>query len=143
METLNNKDKYNRIKELYLKGNLGRYVVGIINNQLKSNTSSFTKQFKQTYMTIDDIEICENEIDVKDNTYIITNIIKVLDNCYFVDAVLFKLYFGIHPITNQITEPKTYQEIQAIIGVNYQSVRSAVLKIQKIIQDNITYDNTI
>lgn len=139
MEALNNETKLKRIKDLYSKNELGKYIIGIINNQLKSNTSSFTKQFKYKYTEYG--ETIDNRLDdivehiETDNT--ITNIISILDNVYFVDAVLFKLYFGIDPLTNKLTEPKTYQEIQALIGINYQSVRGSVLKVQKVIKEKI------
>ena len=68
---------------------------------------------------------------------ILMKVLNILNNIHFVDAILFKLYYGIDPVTNEITEPKTYQQVQDIININYQTVRNSVMKTQKLIKESI------
>ena len=55
---------YNKIEKLYLDDELGKFIIGIINNQLKSNTSSFHKQFRKVniidYYSYDKINVFHN-----------------------------------------------------------------------------------
>lgn len=139
MEMIEDNNKYETLKSLYKSGDLGRFIVGIITNQLKSNTSSFTKQYKDQNLiyninTSDIEDTYEEKLNTK---LIVMEIITLLNNMYFVDAVLFKLYYGIDPITNTITSPKTYQEIQELIGINYQAVRNSVIKVRKQLEKQI------
>ena len=132
-------DKYDKVLELYNSNELGKFIVGIINNQLKSNTSSYTKQYKDkriTYTTIED-EPVEEESDKINHINMVKQIVLILNNVYPVDSVLYKLYRGIDPITNELKDAMTYQEIQKLIGINYQAVRSSVMKTDKLIKERV------
>jgi len=67
----------------------------------------------------------------------VKQVILILNNIYPVDSVLYKLYRGIDPITNELKDAMTYQEIQKLIGINYQAVRSSVMKTDKLIKERI------
>lgn len=138
-EMMDDKIKYKRIKGLFQQGQLGKFIIGIINNQLKSNTSSFTKIYKDKRITyINEFPILNDETHHPINPKIvIVKIIDILNNVYYYDSILYKLYRGIDPITNEIREPMTYQQIQKLIGINYQAVRSSVIKTDKMIKEKI------
>lgn len=128
------------IEKLYNSGDLGRFITGIITNQLKSNTSSFTKLYKDQYVIYNE-DIPEKADEYEEETHprkIVMKIINELNHIHYADAVLFKLYYGIDPITNNLTKPKTYAEIQGLIGINYQTVRNSVLKTKRQILKIIT-----
>jgi len=131
--------KWDKIVELYNKNELGKFIIGIINNQLKSNTSSFTKDYKnKKFIYPDDLpEVIDEPMVVINTRIILMKVLNILNNIHFVDAILFKLYYGIDPVTNEITEPKTYQQVQDIININYQTVRNSVMKTQKLIKESI------
>ena len=137
-EMMADEEKSEKIEKLWKADNLGKFIVGIITNQLKSNTSSFTKLYKDSniiYTTIPELK--EEEVEQQNARLVILKMLNILNNIHFVDAVLFKLYYGIDPITNEITQPKTYGEIQNLIGINYQTVRNSVLKTKKTIKEHI------
>jgi len=141
-EMMNDDIKWLRMQDLYKRNELGKFIVGIINNQLKSNNSSFTKQYKSKTTIYKDIEEKADEQISSINTAILVfQIIKELQNIYCVDAVLYKLYRGIDPITDELKEPMTYQQIQKLIGINYQAVRSSVIKTEKHLKNIISYDS--
>lgn len=132
----------NKIQTLYDKGELGKFIIGIISNQLKSNTSSFYKQFrKESTLELTDNQSIENIADDEyreiNNNKIIKDIIKILDNVHYVDQVLFKLYRGIDPITNKLVKPLTYSEIEKLTGITYQTVWYSVNKVTKLIKKQI------
>jgi len=132
--------KYDKVLELYNANELGKFIIGIINNQLKSNTSSYTKQYKDkrtTYTTTIEDEPIEEISDKINHTNMVKQVILILNNIYPVDSVLYKLYRGIDPITNELKDAMTYQEIQKLIGINYQAVRSSVMKTDKLIKERI------
>jgi hypothetical protein len=133
MEMIQDKEKYITIQKLYESGDLGRFITGIITNQLKSNTSSFTKLYKDQYVIYNE-DIPDKADEYEEETHprkIVMKIINELNHIHYADAVLFKLYYGICPVTNNIIKPKTYAEIQDLIGINYQTVRNSVIKTKK------------
>lgn len=135
MEHINN--NYDRMCVLYEEDKLGKYLVGIITNQLISNNSSFYRKFKK----VRKIQVELKDIDIPDTEYVIDKkpitleqILIVLNNLIYYDAVLFKLYYGICPITNQIIEKKTYKEIADLIGLkDFQTIRNNIIATKKII----------
>ncbi len=140
MEMIEDNNKNITIEKLYNSGDLGRFITGIITNQLKSNTSSFTKLYKDQYVIYNE-DIPEKADEYEEETHprkIVMKIINELNHIHYADAVLFKLYYGIDPITNNLTKPKTYAEIQGLIGINYQTVRNSVLKTKRQILKIIT-----
>lgn len=139
MEYLNNTDKYKIMVDLYMKNELGKYIIGIINNQLISNDSAFYKLYKSKKTVYKEFlpEDVDNEYEEINTQKVYIELIKTLDNIHWHDATLFKLYYGINPITNKPTEPKTYKEIQDLIHINYQSVRFSVLKVKAILKKQI------
>lgn len=140
MEMIGDKDKSITIERLYNSGDLGRFIVGVITNQLKSNTSSFTRLYKESSIVYNG-EIPDKAEDYIETTHpakVVLRIINELNHIHYADAVLFKLYYGIDPITNKLTKPKTYAEIQQLIGINYQTVRNSVIKTKNQITKVIT-----
>lgn len=140
LEMLNDETKYNKICELYNQNRLGMYINGLITNQLKSNNSSFTTLHKPKNISFDE----EVYIDFADEPYseiepepIVKKILVILDNVYPSDAILYKLYRGIDPLTNTLKEPLTYSEIQKLIGINYQAVRNSIIRTDNIIKERI------
>lgn len=85
----------------------------------------------------DIVESEDKETAVMNHKLILTKIINLLNNTYYYDSILYKLYRGIDPITNELREPMTYQQIQKLIGINYQAVRSSVIKTDKMIKEKI------
>jgi len=146
MELLNNKYEY--ILNLYEKDELGKYIMGIIHIQLKKNNSRFNEIHKEisiinnTYhkRTIykpdfNDMLLIDEEIELQEDPHItILKILHELENTYPYHAVLYKLYRGIDPITNEIVKPKTYREIKELVGLNYNTIRYAVVKVDNAIK---------
>lgn len=138
LEIYNNNE--NKINELYESNNLGKYIIGIINNQLKSKNSSFfnlhKKNLHSEYKSEYDDNITEEEYYETDNKRVISNIIILLDKIHFVDAILFKLYRGICTKSNTIVKPLTYSEIKIMTGIPYKTVWYSINKVNKIIKNN-------
>lgn len=139
LEMINDDVKYIRIEKLYLDNQLGKFIVGIINNQLKSHLSPYTILYKNKKVVYGDLkDRIEDESEIYPDTKIIINkIINELNNIRPEEAILYKLYRGIDPLTNEIVKPLTYQQIQGLIGINYQAVRNAVMKVEKQIKSKI------
>lgn len=136
LEMTENQKKMEKITKLYSENKLGRYIVGLITNQLKSNTSSFTAIYKKKFQPID-FDIPQQIEDEPRTTAIVRSIIKELNGIYFADAILYKLWRGIDPISNKIKKPMTFKEIQELIGINYKSVRNSVMKTDRIIKERV------
>lgn len=129
--------KRKKIEKLYNNAELTKYLMGMITNQLKSNTSSFTKIYKARFQPLDfDMRMEESKTD-EERPDIIKRIIRELDNIHWADAILYKMYRGIDPITNELKEAMSYSEIQRVIGINYRSVRNSIIKTDKSIKDKI------
>lgn len=128
-----------KINNLYVKNELGKFIIGIINNQLKSKTSSFHKIYRKNNSTIldDRLDYKYEEYEEKDNLKIINDIINLLDKCHWVDSILFKMYRGIDCRTNKLVKPMTYAEIENETGIKYQTVWYSINKITKIIKKEI------
>jgi hypothetical protein len=136
MEYINN--DYDRMLSLYEEDKLGKYMIGVISNQLISNNSTFYKKFKKVRKST--VELTPNVFNEPDKAYIdnktitIEQILLILNNQIYYDAVLFKLYYGICPITNKIIPKKTYKEIAELIGLkDFQTIRNNIIATKKII----------
>ena len=128
--------EYDRMEELYLQDKLGKFINGMISNQLMSNNSPFYTKFKlkrteYLYDNYDKPEDNDMYIDVYHNVKKLLNILNIMDPY---DAILFKLHYGINPLTNKIVKPMTYKEIATEIGLNdFQGIRNNIIKTKKII----------
>lgn len=129
---------YDRMYNLYVEGKLGKYMIGIISNQLISNNSSFYKKFKKVRKN--NVELTQiSEYKVEDEYFenrniTVEQILLILNNQMYYDAVLFKLYYGICPITNEIVNKRTYKEIAKLIGLkDFQTIRNNIISTKKII----------
>jgi hypothetical protein len=136
MDHINN--SYDRMLSLYEENKLGKYMVGIISNQLISNNSSFYKKFKKVRKN--NVELTTTYESATEEDYFELKIITIeqitiiLNNQMYYDAVLFKLYYGICPITNKIVPKKTYKEIAELIGLkDFQTIRNNIIATKKII----------
>lgn len=136
LEMTENETKLQVITKLYYENRLGRYIVGIMTNQLKSNTSTFYKIYKKRFLPLD-FDIPQTEVEEKRTMSTVSDIIKELDTIYFADSILYKLWRGIDPITNELKSPMTFKQIQQLIGINYKSVRTSVMKTDKRIKSKI------
>lgn len=121
--------------ELLIKENkLGQYIVGVITNQLKSKTSSFAKAHYNKYLEFQEnfnqISNGEDEYEEarKDPECEVQKIIIWLQTIHPADCILFKLYYGIDPITNEIRTRMTFVEIQKLLDIPYQTVQKSCLK---------------
>ena len=119
-----------KIELLLKEGKLGKYINGIISNQLKSNTSSFAKlYYNLNLVEFEDRDIKSvEEPKVKDPFIEIEKIIIWLQTQHPADAILFKLHFGICPFTNTIKEPMSFKEMQTLLNIPYQTIQKSCLK---------------
>lgn len=136
LEMTEDKKKMLKITKLYQENKLGKYIVGLITNQLKSNNSSFTMIYKKRFQELD-FDIIETRNEKTKTIEIVENIIKELNNHHYADSILYKLWRGIDPITNKLKQPMTFKQIQELIGINYKSIRNSVMKTDKIIKSKI------
>lgn len=115
-----------KIQLLYSKNELGKFIIGIINNQLKSNTSSFYKQFKK-------------QLDIDFYSYSLINaeedpifdIVKKMNH----SNVLLKLK-GFHPYHLSLFKLKwvdglTIKEISDKLKIKYTTVYASIKKTEK------------
>lgn len=123
---------------------VGKYFNKLISNQLKSDTSPYYLLYYNKKIVLKPDNTYFNEIDIPeeniDTKSIINKIIKILDNIYFVDAILYKLYRGIDPLSNKITKPKTYKEMEKLMNLNWQCIRDSIIKTEKIIKTIKLYE---
>lgn len=131
--------EHQKVSDLYINKELGKYLNGMITNQLKSSNSSYHKLYRQTNMEYNDIIY-----DIKDEPYEEYNIKRILtnilNNIYFYDAILYKLYIGLHPLTNEVIPTKSYREIESITKIPYTTLRKSILKTEKIIKNKLKDD---
>ena len=144
LEAMENEKKYQKFLQLFYSDDssqLGRYCTMIINNSRK-NKSNYNYKKKLygkniQFVTIDNIELIDTAYEEINSKQIINEIVRELHHLNYCDQIMFKLYFGIDPKTNEVTERKTYKEIEQIIGINWQNARNSVIKTQKFLQQKI------
>lgn len=137
MEGLTDPEKSKKIIQAHSQGNIHKWVCAVITNQLKSKTSPFYKIYKMRYKNIDFDISEEPKTEELNKDIIIKKILIELDNQHFADSVLYKLYRGIDPITNELKSPMTYGEISKKIGISYRSIYNSIAKTDKIIKSKI------
>ncbi len=118
----------NRIEELYYKGELGKYIIGIMLIQLKMTNSEFNQIWKDRDWV--DVESVNKEVEPYieiDGSKRLKIIFNTIRNVRPVDQVLFRMYYGIDD-DNNFVEPKTFKEIQEITGLKYHTIRKSVLR---------------
>ena len=130
-----NTDKLTHLENLYKENNLGRYVNGIITNQLKSETSQFHYKYRKNKMlelpsTYEEPITQYQEINTD---IMMQKLMFCLNNLPYYNAVLFKLYYGICPITGELTGKTTYRKIAEEIGIKEQLVKRIVTATKKIL----------
>lgn len=101
-------NNFTKIKNLYLKDELGKFIIGIITNQLKSNTSSFHKIYRKTTV-IDGYSLLKKQEDEDLERDIIklvnyNNLINKLNNLHPYHATLFKMKWIDGLTINQISQ---------------------------------------
>lgn len=144
MEYMLVEKKYNLIVDLYRKDELGKYCMGIIRNSLKNN-SPYTLMYAHPKITLTNefteiLDDSKEEIEKQKRKDIldrdtVDKIIHTLNNLDPYNSVLYKLRIGICPITGDIVKPKTYREIQELVGLSYVSVRNSCMRTEKIIKN--------
>jgi hypothetical protein len=98
-----------KIETLYLKDELGKFIIGIINNQLKSNTSSFHKVYRKT-IDIDNYSYDKVNNELEDLSFEFSkkinykNLINKIDNLHPYHATLFKMKWIDGLTINQISK---------------------------------------
>lgn len=117
-----------KIEELYNSGELGKYIIGVMQIQLKKTNSTFNQIWKPTnHIEPTDLYIEDKEYVEVDNRKKLLKINRVINNVRPTDGVIFRLYYGIDNDGNLI-EPKTYKEIEALTGYRYHTIRKSVLR---------------
>lgn len=137
--------KFEKINKMWSEGTLPKWVMSIAVNQLKSNSSPYYRLYNQKMIVLKDdmstTQIEDREERKPDPRHIIRKVIGELDKIHPGEAVVFKMYIGINPMTNEITEPMSYNEINKAIDINYHTARHIVLKIKsrinKILKDDL------
>lgn len=117
-----------KIEELYNKGELGKYIIGIMLIQLKMTNSEFNQIWKDRDWV--DVESVNKEVEPYveiDGSKKLKIIFNTIRNVRPVDQVLFRMYYGIDD-DNNLVEPKTFKEIQEITGLKYHTIRKSVLR---------------
>lgn len=116
-----------KLESLYEKGELGKFIVGIITNQLKSKTSSFYNLYKKnteidyySYNLVNDFkpteEIIRNEINKKINY---SNIMNKLKGFHPYHLSLFKLKY---------VDGLTIKQISEKLNIKYTTVYASIRK---------------
>lgn len=148
LESLQDQKKLDNLTRMYLSkdsNELGRYCTGIISRQYSKGKSSFNYKPRINGKAIEvvsgydfkSLSIADTAYKEPDVKQTVDRIIEELNHLIHYDAILFKLYYGIDCLTNEIVEPKTYQEIQTLIGINYQTVRNSVIRTKKMLLEKI------
>jgi hypothetical protein len=125
-------------REGYLNKLIGRIII----SQFKSNTSDFyriyrNQGFRKGIIFINPILSNENEQIEYEETreeWIIDKVEEInniLRSREYYHTTLFRMYFF---------DDMTYQQIEKMTGINFQSVRISVLKTIKFIKQRIKYD---
>jgi len=129
-----------KILKAYREKYLGKLVGRIILNQFKSKTSPFWVIYRNQgfrYYQVSFIEIPKNDIRIEeeddfDRELWMKEKIKEIDNLLRAregyHSFLFRLYYF---------DNKTYQEIEELTGINFQSVRTSVIKTKDWIKNRI------
>ena len=136
MELIEN--KYDKMEALFESKTLGKFIMGLMNNQLKSNTSPYSRLYKnkQVVMEInDDMPSIVEEDHTSIHNKKIKDILNILDNIHLFDMVLFKLHFGIDTINNELVEPLTYRQIEKQFGIKYNIIRKSVIKTHSLLKN--------
>jgi hypothetical protein len=122
-------EKDNRkIESLYDNGELGKYIIGVMQIQLKKTNSTFNQLWKPSnHIEPTDIYIEDKEYVEVDNRKKLKRIHQTINNVKPTDGVIFRLYYGIDNDGN-LVEPKTYKEIEQITGYKYHTIRKSVLR---------------
>ncbi len=146
LEWLNADDKKTELlTKLYKNEQLGMYCMGMIRNGAKPNSPWF-KKYNNINIVYSEIVLSNwfveetKEVDKVDEIYLIGKIIQILNNIDFYHSILFKLKIGISPLTEEIVDPLSYNQIQELIGISYTSVRNSCLKTEKIIKQKLKND---
>ena len=122
---------YNKIEKLYLDDELGKFIIGIINNQLKSNTSSFHKQFRKvntidyySYDKINDSEDIKSEWIKKINYNALLDKVK---NLHPYHSTLFMMKY---------VDGLTIKQISEKLKIKYTTVYASITKTERKLKKN-------
>lgn len=123
--------KYDKIKKLYNDDELGKFIIGIINNQLKSNTSSFHKMYRKSsiidYYSYDKVNVSDDiRTDyIKKINY--TNLIDKVKNLHPYHATLFMLKY---------VDGLTIKQISEKLHIKYTTVYASIRKTEDKLKKN-------
>lgn len=145
LEAMEHPEKLTLFTKLYNSKNsieLGKYCTGIINTLRQSNSSyQYKRKINGKAVTIEPITdydfFTEEEYKEPDFRKIVANVLEELNHIRPEEQILFKLFYGIDTITNEITQPKTYKQIHELTGVNYYAVRDSVRRTKAILLQKI------
>lgn len=139
LELYDTKPEY--VESLYIRNELGKFITGIIRNQLKSSTSKFYKQYKDNrfdeFQTNKFNDFIDSETIHINTSILIVRILAILNRLHPRDAILFKLYYGIDPITSQIVEPLNYTQIGSKTGITYRIIKRCINQTTQIVKKEI------
>lgn len=145
LEWLNaDNEKTELIFKLFKNEQLGMYCMGMIRNGGKPNSPWFKKynniNIVYSELALSNWYVEETEKVTIDEINIIGKIIQILNSMDLYHSILFKLKIGISPITEELVEPLSYNQIQDKIGISYTSVRNSCKKTEKIIKQKLKND---
>lgn len=133
----------NKIIKAYKEKYLNKLVGRIILSQIKSDTSDFYMMYRNggfrkgiNFIEFPDLTLNEDEYKEKENRRIwvkkkVKEINRLLRSNHPYHSTLFRMYFY---------EDLTYQQIAKRTGINFQSVRTSVLKTISFLQNNMNYE---
>lgn len=131
--------KESKVIEAYSNGYLDWLCIKVISNQYNSITSSFYKLYKDYRQpsigspSLDEIDesnltYVEDDVDSQIQTTVSFNTIeKLVNNRHYYHKQLWYMYY---------IEEMSYRDIEKQTGINFQSVRSSVLKTNEYIKNN-------
>lgn len=139
LEALNHPTKFKKLSKLFdhCPTSLGKYCTMIIHNSRQKQSPYGYKKKRIKIVEFKNIEMTDTKYEEIETRSVIDQIVRELNHLNYYDQVMFKLYYGIDPVTNEVSEKRTYKDIEKVIGINWQYARLSVIQTLKYIQEKI------